>query len=558
LLLLLIPFLLSLSAGAAEDDARKPNIVVIVADDISHHYLGSYGGRTPTPQLDKLAEQGIRFDAAYAVTPICNPSRYTLLAGQYPGRNAKVDQKTPEGEQYHLMQSTDWVKEDPSIARILNDAGYFTGYIGKWHSNFEIVVETLGEMRKLNPDKPEDSARMKEIQETWQSAIADESGFDRVLNVQMGNAQTWTGTQRVHNPEYITLGALEFLDEAAEKGEPFFLHLANTVPHAPDNIESLKADARYTSSGKWEKTTTELSGHPARETVFERMEEAGIGLEGSVPSINAGTIVLDDQLELVRAKLQEMGVAESTVIIWLGDHNIYGKGSPYVPGVQVPLIVSWPQGLPENKVIETPVSLVDLFRTCAELANAELPEDKVVDGKSLLPLIQGETDKHPPLYIEYGWHRGIIDGPFHYVAFRPDSAGIERMKKGEIEYAVDDPTERRKYANNFGEMNMPYKPGSLDPDQLYDLRIDPFERVNVAYHPAYADKVAEMKAKLAEITETIDHPFPVFDVPPFMETMEYRELVVNRRERSLAKDRDFKNYDGERVYNLNLPPPPEQ
>jgi arylsulfatase A-like enzyme len=253
-----------------------------------------------------------------------------------------------------------------------------------------------------------------------------------------------------------------------------------------------------------------------------------------------------------------MGVAENTVIIWLGDHNIYGKGSPYVPGVQVPLIVSWPQGLPENKVIETPVSLVDLFRTCAELANAELPEDKVVDGKSLLPLIQGETDEHPPLYIEYGWHRGIIDGPFHYVAFRPDSAGIERMKKGEIEYAVDDPTERRQYANNFGEMNMPYKPGSLDPDQLYDLRIDPFERVNVAYHPAYADKVAEMKAKLAEITETIDHPFPVFDVPPFMETMEYRELVVNRRERSLAKDRDFKNSDGERVYNLNLPPPPEQ
>jgi len=537
---------------AQEEEVSTPNIVVIVADDISHKYLGTYGGPTPTPHLDLLAEEGTRFDSAYAVTPLCNPSRYTLLAGQYPGRNRNLAEQTPEDEAYHMMQSTKWRRDDPSIARVMKEAGYFTGFVGKWHSEFDIVVETLGQTRKHDPNTKEGSKAIADIQKIWQEAIAEESGFDRVLAVQMGNAHVWTGEKQVHNPEYQTWGALEFLEEAADKEQPFFMHLANSIPHYPNNIESLEADARYTGEGKWEKTTTELAGHPPRKTVFHRLEQAGLNTEGSVGSYNAGAIVMDDQLAILQDTLEEMGVAENTVIIWLGDHNVFGKGSPYAPGLQVPLIVSWPEGLPVGLAIETPVSLVDLFRTCAALADAPLPENEVIDGVNLLPLIEGETDSHPPVYSEYGWSRGIIDGHFHYVAFRPPTRFIDMMIRGEVDYAIDDPAPRREYQNNFANMNMQFKPGSLDADQLYDLRIDPFERTNLAHRPAYEDKVREMKSQLSSITDTLVRPFPVFEVHPFLETEAYRELIVNRRMEQDAKTHHPAGYDAERIFNMNL------
>ncbi len=554
-LLLLSAVALSGTGISQAESVERPNVVVIVADDVSHKYLSSYGGALDTPHLDKLSEEGVRFDDAHAVTPLCNPSRYTLLAGQYPGRNAHLLKNSPEGEPYWVQQTTSWEASDPSIARMLNDAGYFTGYVGKWHSNFGIVAEDIGLENRLDPFDPADNERLQELTAWRIDRLKQVSGFDWFSHPQVGNLRGANAADPglgYHNPEFQTLGALEFLDAAADRGEPFFLHLANSIPHSPDNLESLEQDARVTHDGLLEKTTTELAGHPPRETVRQRLADAGLDTTGPVASNNAGVLVMDDQLALVRTKLEELGLADNTIIVWLADHNIYGKGSPYAPGTQVPLLICFPDGQYAGTAIETPVSLVDLFKTTAEWTGATVPEGHRIDGQSLNPLIAGETTEHALPYQEIGWWRGIRKGPFHYVAFRPDSEAIELMESGEVDFVVDGRGNRKRLKNIFSEMNLPFKPAQFDADQLYDLRVDPFERHNLAYQPGYAEKLAEMKAELAAVTETFERPFPVYEVPEFMLSPEYAELVRNRKEVGLERDRHAEGYDSERIFNLNL------
>jgi len=552
--LLLLSLVLPFVVLAAQ---KQPNIVVIVADDISPMFVGAYGGATPTPNIDRLAEEGVRFDQAYAVTPLCNPSRYTLLTGQYPGRNPKLANTTPAGEPYHMMQSTDWTREDPSIARMLSEAGYYTGYVGKWHSNFEVVLKGLGMENKLSYDDPEADKKLAEVHAYRVSQIAKETGFDFVANLQIGNLHGGRAKQielGYHNPEFQTLGALEFLEEAKAAGKPFFLHLANSIPHGPDNMEALRQDARYTHKGKLDKTTTELAGHPPREQMTERLRGAGLDTKGPLASNNAGMIVLDDQVRIVRQKLEQLGMAENTIIIWLADHSIYGKGVANAPGLLVPMIMSGTDQLPTGKVVDKPISLVDLFKTCAELADAELPDD-TLDGESLMPLINGATQEHTLPYIEAAWHRGIIKGKYQFIAFRPSQEAIELMKSGKVDHVVDWMNPRWDYQHNFANLNIPYKPTYFDPDQLYDLEADPFTRTNLAYVPGYEEIVQEMKHELAKVTETFERPFPVFDVDPFMKTMQYRDLVSKRFQVVQQEYRDFKGYDGEAIFNLNLKDP---
>ncbi len=538
------------SAYAQGENAKKPNILVIVADDLTPNFLGCYGGPTPTPHIDALAKQGVRFTNAHAVTPLCNPSRYTLLTGQFPGRNPNTFSKMPENEQYWLGQSTKWTPEDPSIARMMKSAGYYTGYVGKWHSNFELEGGVgLKSDKPLDADDPAVSKQLAELHAKHVKSVKEIGGFDFVQSLQVGNLGGKKATlpqASYHNPEWQTQGALDFLDSAAEKDAPFFLHLANSIPHDPDNLKSLEQDNRYTLAGKLDKPIT---CHPPRESVKKRLAEAGLNTSGPLGSINGGTIVLDDQVGVVMKRLEETGQLDNTMIIWLADHSIYGKGTAFTPGTHVPLIISWPGVLPEDQTVETPVSLIDLFKTCATAAGATLPED-AIDGENLMPLMTGKTTEHAPLYQEVNWHRGVIKGRYHYVAFRPSEPILKKMENGEIPYAADQGW--RNNRNVFGDLNLPFKPGYLDADQLYDLKVDPFERVNLADDPAYAEIVKDLKAELAKYTSTFERPFPI-ETPPFMKTKAYADLKAKRK---LVADEKFTHYpepyDAERIYNLNL------
>lgn len=526
---------------------KKPNIIVIVADDVSPAYVGCYGGKTPTPNLDKLAASGAKFTRAYCVSPLCNPSRYNLLTGQFAGRNPKVFQNTNPDQQYHLMQSTAWTDDDPSIARAMKTAGYFTGYIGKWHSNFEMEggIEIPAGMDK---DDSETTILLKNRHDKHVKSVKQISGFDYVDNLSVGNldgrqkTNPWMG---YHNPEWQTQGGLDFISEAVKKDHPFFLHLANSIPHSPDNIKSLEQDNRYTQAGKLDKP---LSCHPSRKTVVDRLKKAGLNTSGPIGSINAGTIVLDDQLGAIQKLLEEKRIADNTIIIWLADHSIYGKGAGYAPGTHVPMIAAWPGMIKPNQEIETPVSLVDLFKTCVAMGDAKMPDDQI-DGENLMPLMMGKTSERAPVYQEINWFRGVIKGKYHFVAFRPPQSALEKMQNGEVDYAIDQSFGDMR--NIFGDLNLPFKPGYFDADQLYDLEVDPLERNNLAYLPAYAGKVKEMKAELNKILKTFERPFPL-EVPEFMNSAKYYELVAKRKELAEKREHYPEKYDAERIYNYNL------
>ncbi|MFW6310486.1 MAG: sulfatase [Prolixibacteraceae bacterium] len=545
--LTIVSLMLSTSFSQAQNTDKQPNIIVIVADDVSPAYVGCYGGKTPTPHLDKLATNGAKFTNAYCVSPLCNPSRYNLLTGQFAGRNPNVYENTKQDQQYHLMQSTTWTDSDPSIARTMKNAGYFTGYIGKWHSNFELEG-SLEIPSGLDKDAPKTTRLLKKRHDKHVKTVKQISGFDYVDNLSVGNldgkkkTNPWMG---FHNPEWQTQGGLDFISEAVKKDKPFFLHLANSIPHSPDNIKSLEQDNRYTQAGKLDEP---LTCHPRRKTVVERLKKAGLNTNGPIGSINAGTIVLDDQLGAIQKLLEEKGILENTIIIWLADHSIYGKGAGYAAGIHVPMIVSWPKMVKPNQEIETPVSLVDLFKTCTAVGDAKLPDDQI-DGENLMPLMMGKTSERAPVYQEINWFRGIIKGKYHYVAFRPPQSALEKMQNGEVDYAIDQSF--RDMRNIFGDLNLPFKPGYFDADQLYDLEVDPLERNNLAYLPAYAGKVKEMKAELNKILETFERPFPL-EVPEFMNSAKYYELVAERKKLAEKRGHYPEKYDAERIFNYNL------
>lgn len=524
---------------------KKPNIILIIADDLSPDYLGCYGGPTPTPHLDRLAEGGARFTNAHAVSALSNPSRYTILTGQFPGRNPNVIKQSAPDAPYYVGQNTEWTNNEPSIARSLKSKGYLTGYIGKWHSNFSALEGGEELPSGLDKDAAETTRLLSDIQQKHIAAVKQISGFDHVACLQVGNldgkAKTnpWMGH---HNPEWLTQGALDFIDSAGHSGKPFFLHLANSMPHSPDNIESLKQDPRYTVAGKLNQPS---SSHPSRNTVFERLAAAGLNTSGHIASINAGTIALDDQLGAVIKRLEELGIAENTLIIWFADHSIYGKGSCYSPGTRVPLIAWWPAQIKGGCVVETAVSLVDVFNTCMSAAHAGLSGD----GNDLLPLINGPAETERSVYQEIGWHRGVVCGRYHYVAFRPAPDAISKMQHGEIAYAVDQPSGVMR--NIFGDLNLPFKPAWFDADQLYDLQTDPLERHNLAYHPAYAAVLADMKTRLAAFTARFERQFPS-EAPEFLLSPEYQQLVANRKKIAEEKEHYPEKYDAERIFNYNL------
>jgi arylsulfatase A-like enzyme len=540
----ILPSLLRGQGGPGS--GRKPNIIVIVADDLTPKYLGCYGGPTPTPHLDAMAKAGVVFQQAHCVTPLCNPSRYTLLAGEFPGRNENTFSRTDKDDPYWLGQSTKLTADDPSIARRLKQAGYVTGYVGKWHSNFELGTD-LQWPEDMDPDRPDHDRLLRTRHAKHVETIRQLTGFDHVGNLVVGNlGRKAKKAPKVgyHNPEWQTRGALEFIDGSARGGKPFFLHLANSIPHSPDIVETLEQDTRYTQAGKLDKP---LTCHPPRRTVLERLKRAGLNTSGPLASINAGAIMLDDQLAAIKKKLLELDIARDTMILWLADHSIYGKGTVYAPGTHVPMIASWPSHLPAGKTVKTPVSLVDLFPTCLEAAGAE---SQPTDGVDLMPLMQGKSQTRDPIYMEVNWHRGILKGNLHYVAFRPPKSILDKMESGQIEVAADQPF--RNNRNVFGDLNLPFKPGYLDADQLYDLEVDPLERDNLANDPAYATQLRQLKAELAKVLETFQRPFDL-EVPAFMKTPAYAALI---RKRKQVADTTYTHYpepyDAERIYNWNL------
>lgn len=555
LLIIIISFCWAMVTSLANE---KPNIVMIVSDDVNKAYHGCYAGRTPTPHLDSLAREGALFENAFAVTPMCNPSRHSFLTGQFPGRNAHVLEGTPEDEPYAIEQNTEMTPGAITIGRLFAEAGYFTGYVGKWHNNFEyqqagLQAPGFGALEKLghDPAAPAYARHLEKKQKVDQEFIKACTGFEYAAAILMGNYPNGKPDElNHHNVDWQARGAADFLDLAKNEDRPFFLYVAHSVPHGPDCAKSHDKDPRVSLGG----LIDPLEDMPSRESVQERLVQRGINPGGAIYGVNYGMVRLDDQVGTVLQRLEEMGVEDNTIVLYFSDHGIFGKFTAYYPGIDMPVIMKWPARIEAGTRVKASVSYVDFLPTLLDAAEVDAPDDYKLDGISFLPALMGEDLERKAVFSESGYTRSVVKGDYQYLAFRLPQRLVEKAKNGEIAEAYDHfgRSAEKQWA---GDLNIHWKPHYFDPDQLYHIRIDPFCRNNLADDPAYAEILADMKAEMKAYTESFERPFPLDEVDPFLLSMDYANLIQARFERVAEKEFYPPNSHAELVYNLNLPDP---
>lgn len=380
-----------LSAGCRKSaTAGRPNIILVLVDDMGWTDAACFGSRFyETPSIDRLAAEGMRFTDGYASCAVCSPTRASVLTGRYPvrtgitdwirgsfqGGKVPLDGKNPSGyesgENRRLLcpQNARWLELDEiTIPEILEEGRYVSGHIGKWHLGFaEWYPEHQGfdfNVGGCDYGQPP-------------------SYFDPYYRNGQGSIPTLK-SRKVG--EYLTDREA---DEAVDfirrhKDRPFFLYMAHYAVHAP------------------------LEGK--NELVRKYTAKPGTNQDNATYAAMVESV--DQAVGRILDVLEELGISHKTMIFFTSDNGGYlqatdnaplrlGKGYPYEGGIRVPLIVRWPGRIPAGAECGEPVSSIDYFPTICEAASVPLPQDRIIDGVSLMPLLEG---KGPLNREEIFWH----------------------------------------------------------------------------------------------------------------------------------------------------------
>lgn len=532
---------LLLTAGAAAFAAERPNILLLVSDD---QYLYGYErGIDCTPNIDRLADEGLLFTRAYT-TAACTPSRWNILTGKYCSRStsdATINEISKEG-QYRVVWNSLIDKEPHLLPRILQANGYFTGHIGKNHNGLlgnneqqASVHRATSALKKLGNDADPDNPEVTKRAQAYQKALCDNfklAGFDYCAAHVHANMENHPiKALGVHNMEWMSKGAIEFLDQAKAGDKPFFLYVATTLDHGPHNkVRSLHEDPRLTPAGKLEKPITGIQ--PDRQSVIQRAK--ALGLKGRDPS----TLWLDDGIGAIVDHLKELDLDKDTLVIFMTDNGMKGgKGSAYEGGANIPMIFRWP-GKIKPAQSEALIHTIDLAPTFLELCG--ITSETAFDGKNLLPLLYGrETKLRDNLLLEWGPTRAIVGPQYKYIAMRhPGSvisredyeASVRRFRETTKGYSAKQIFSDPKFADiewpydqYAGYHLKPYKCGGTtraavknyfgtiyDLDQLYDLSADSREKTNLASNPEYRPVLERLQKELSNKLKKLPGSFGEF------------------------------------------------
>ncbi|MCK4746360.1 MAG: sulfatase-like hydrolase/transferase, partial [Bacteroidales bacterium] len=368
-------------------------------------------GKNLTPNMDRLAAEGTLMMNQYVVSPVCTPSRYNCLTGNYASRatNREFLRKTEAEEGQTVIQWNSFItSRDSILPHYLRELGYSTGMVGKNH-----VIEAKGLHNfpdyNADPLDPENRLKVKENYITVQKAILD-NGFDFADGLYHNNPR-FIGLQdlAVQNLDWTTEAGLKFIDLNLES--PFFLYFATTVPHGPTDADhSWNADPRITAKGLLDEAPDVL---PARHTLPERLEEAGLGGRN-----RENILWLDDALGALINRLEEHGILDNTVIIFFNDHGQHAKGTLYQGGVYNPSIIWKSGGFACGAVNDAQVTNVDFAPTILEMAGSVKP-GRGFDGVSFKGALEGESiQARESLFFELGYARAVIKGKYKYYAIR--------------------------------------------------------------------------------------------------------------------------------------------
>ncbi len=380
-----------LSVCFAAAEARRPNIVLFLVDDLGQRDVGCYGSTFyETPNIDRLAREGARFTAAYAAAPICSPTRASIMSGQWPQRfgiSEAIGQ--PGGMDWarntKMMPATYSDRlplETPTLAKALKAAGYATFFAGKWH---------------LGPEGfwPENQGFDVNLGGT-------EWGHPPTYLSPYGNPRLPDGPVGEHMPDRLANETISFIEK--NKDRPFLAYFSFYDVHNP---MMTRADLKKKYEEKRERLgLVEKLGREAERDV--RLTQEHPVYAGMVEGV-------DLAIGKVLAKLDELGLSENTLVIFTSDNGGLstsegrptsnfplraGKGWLYEGGIREPLIVRWPGVAKPGAVVDTPMCSPDFFPTLLEAAGAKPRPGQTLDGLSLVPLLRGGELPERPLF----WH----------------------------------------------------------------------------------------------------------------------------------------------------------
>jgi len=524
------------AAGAPAARGRRPNIVMMYADDLDFDELAPYDvrqfpcrtgmvqrglstrslrfyrdARMLTPHIDRLAAEGATLTRFYITSAICTPSRYSVLTGRYASRSPGFCRRFPPGTPANIQWNTPLAPDETNVARALKACGYATGVVGKWH-NSGPGGRVRGIAADADPFDPKLSATCHQAQETLCRYLREEIGFDYAARIYHGNKEELglPKAMQVHNLEWIAEGALDFIE--ANRARPFLLYMPLTTPHGGYGSNFLKANPRFTPAGVLEKAPAVM---PPRQSIIKRVQEKDIDRR------NAMATWIDDCVGAVMAKLEALGLADDTVFIFVSDHQSRGKYTCY-EGARVPCIVRWPGKIQAGSRVGALCANIDLVPTFVEMAGGRVPETWTVDGRSMVPALTGrETpdDRRKALLLEVSNIRAVVTDRFKYVANRPGKSIADRMqaeaKRAKATAAPrrlgwdgkENPHTHEKGVRYGADLDFPHY---FDPDQLYDLEADPFEQTNLAGQATHAETLRRMKDLLARQLVPLPHTFAEF------------------------------------------------
>ena len=506
--------LLSLSvlclAGLIATTARaeRPNIIMFLIDDQNPSSIAAFGGNTYTPNLDRMAEEGMKFTRAYASSSVCTPSRYGFLTGRFAGNShSKLYDDAVGGKQNQGLPNFNVAleRDKMNVGNVLREAGYTTGYVGKFHlaSKLDFPEFYKGKNKWIDIPKdasasPKTAARFKH-NELWMRRYLTTLGFSWAKNVYPENIRQ---PYSAHNPEWTTVAALEFIEE--NKDGPFYLHLCSTLLHGPDRSWRKSMDhPMITGVGEVESLPDVMT---PRKELLKTIAEKGFDPDSHV----AGEAWIDDSVGAVLRKLKELGIDDNTLVVFAPDHGRDGKASVFShASCQVPMIMRWPNGIRAGQVCDELVQNIDLAPTFFELGEAPKPESYRIDGQSLTPLFKNGTadDWRDHIYLEMGAARATVTKDWSYIAVRHTQEQIAAIKNAS-------PQNLPKAMSYIGRLGIGIRgasrPGFFDEDQLYHLKRDPKEMSNLAGIENKASRLKEMRELMRQDLEQIGRPFGEF------------------------------------------------
>ncbi|MBN2325593.1 MAG: sulfatase [Candidatus Omnitrophica bacterium] len=450
------------SMAAPNEGGRRRNIVFVLSDDHRYDFMG-FMKEAPsfleTPNMDRMAREGAHLSNAFVSTSLCSPSRASILTGQYMHHHRIVDNQRPAPEGTIFFP------------QYLQKEGYQTSFIGKWHMGHE-------------HDDPRPGF------DHWVSFKGQGTYFEPELNIN-GRRQTFEG----YTTDILTDQALSWLREGRDKDKPFFMYLSYKAVHYPFQ-PAPRHEGRYEKEEVVRPETmanTERNYQTQPHWVRERRYsihgvdhmETGPYDNDPVPSFDdlyrgyCETVHgLDENLGRVLNYLDESGLSESTLVIYMGDngfelgeHGFYDKRDAFEESIRVPMLAYAPGWIEPGSTIAPMVQNIDIAPTLLEAAGAGAGAAVNMDGRSFLPLLRGESIPwRDHILYEYYWEWNFPATPTVFAI------------RGE----------RYKYI---------YYHGVWDHDGFYDLKTDPHERHNLIHVPAYGERIESMKSQLFDELE---------------------------------------------------------